>query len=87
MNDGVMKKFLRRHKFAEIGVPFGRVIHSASPFLLFDRSGFFQKRSMDAVKQFPNPLAGKDPALHPSAMRIEPIKWSGSDVQQPSQWF
>ena len=64
MNDGVMKKFLNCHKFAEIGVPSGRVIHSASPFVIFDRCGFFQKRSIAAVKQFPIPLVRKDPTLH-----------------------
>jgi hypothetical protein len=49
VNDGIMEEFFKRHEFAEIGVPFGRIIHSTLPLFVFDRSDLPYQQNIDAV--------------------------------------
>ena len=85
VNDRIMKKLFKCHKFAEIGIPFCRIIHPAVPFVSFDGVDFFQQGEIGPVVYFSNPIASKKLSLSASPKGVYPVEGTGKGVQQPGE--
>lgn len=81
----IMKQLLERHKFIEVGIPSGWIIHAVLPLLILNGIYFFQKREKNAVEDSSGPFRGKNLTLPARTEGIEPVERTGQCIEQPGE--